>query len=336
MQSVSMQDAPLMSASWREFLGASGARFAHERVADFGDSAAELTATGGGAAVIADLSHLAVLGFAGDDAIAFLQGQLSCDVAALSGDATGWGAYSTPQGRMLASFQLAREGPIVRMLLARSIAASVAKRLRMFVLRSKVTITDDTDAVALLGLAGVEPSGVAGRWHRIAAGRFIGIVPAAEAPGAWRTLTASARPVGVACWEWLDIEGGLPLITAATQDQLVPQMANLDLIGGISFTKGCYPGQEIVARTKYLGRIKRRMMRAHVIAEPPPAAGDAIYAAEFGDQASGTIVNTAPSPRGGHDVLAVLQLATIETADAHLRALDGPRLTLRAPPYPLA
>lgn len=129
---------------------------------------------------------------------------------------------------------------------------------------------------------------------------------------------------------------GMPFITAPTQDQLVPQMANLDLIGGVSFDKGCYPGQEIVARTRYLGRIKRRMVLANVAADPPPRPGDAVFGSDLGDQASGLIVSAAPSPQGGFDTLAVLQLSTLDGGTAHLRSLAGPVLAVRPLPYSLA
>jgi tRNA-modifying protein YgfZ len=136
-------------------------------------------------------------------------------------------------------------------------------------------------------------------------------------------------------WELMDIRAGIPTILPATQDAFVPQMVNLDLIGGLSYTKGCYPGQEIVARTHYLGRLKSRAYLAHLDDRAAPQPGDPLYSDDFGGQASGTVVNAAPAPAGGHDVLAVIQVASADAGRVHWRAADGPALALRALPYPV-
>jgi len=138
-------------------------------------------------------------------------------------------------------------------------------------------------------------------------------------------------PDDAGAWMALDIAAGIPFIMLATQEEFVPQMVNLDLIGGLSYTKGCYPGQEIVARTHYLGRLKQRMYRARV--DGSAAAGDKLYCADLGDQASGMIVAGAPAADGRHDVLAVLQTANARTAQYHLGSLQGPPLELAALPY---
>ena len=124
----------------------------------------------------------------------------------------------------------------------------------------------------------------------------------------------------------------MPWITAATQDQFVPQMANLELIGGVSFRKGCYPGQEIVARTQYLGKPKRRLFLAHVDAEASPAPGDTLVA-DGDEQSAGTVVNAAPAPNGGFDLLAVVQTASADSATVRLGSVRGPALRFRPLPY---
>jgi hypothetical protein len=135
-------------------------------------------------------------------------------------------------------------------------------------------------------------------------------------------------------WRWLDIRGGLPLVTAATQDQFIPQMANLELIGGVSFEKGCYTGQEVVARAQHLGSVKRRMFLANV---PVAAqAGDALYSDDLGEQASGMVVNAEASPDGGYDLLAVVQAASRERSTVHLGAPDGAILRFLPLPYAVA
>lgn len=155
-----------------------------------------------------------------------------------------------------------------------------------------------------------------------------------HAEALWRQLAALARPAGYPAWEWLTIRAGLPVITAATSDQFVPQTANLDALGGVNFQKGCYTGQEIVARTQYLGRLKERLTLAHVDGASP-APGDRLYSAVFGEQSCGAVVNVAPAPGGGHDLLAVLQNAARDSGEVRLGAVDGRRLALLPVPYPL-
>src|SRR5262249_20643493 len=128
-------------------------------------------------------------------------------------------------------------------------------------------------------------------------------------------------------WDWLDIHAGVPVITLPTQEQFVPQMVNLDLIGGLSYSKGCYPGQEIVARTHFLGTLKQRMYRAH-LGSGEPRAGDKLYSADLGEQASGTVVSAAPAPEGGFDLLAAMRIASAKSGGMRWKTPDGPELEL--------
>jgi len=157
-------------------------------------------------------------------------------------------------------------------------------------------------------------------------GRAIALVPAAAAPAANADADA---------WELASIRAGMPTITAATQEAFVPQMANFDLVGGVSFKKGCYPGQEIVARTQYRGGLKRRMALAHVDGSERPEPGQSVYSGAFGDQSAGTIVNAAPAPEGGFDALVVAQIESLERGDLRWKSPDGPKLEVRSRP-PLA
>jgi len=147
-------------------------------------------------------------------------------------------------------------------------------------------------------------------------------------------MAGSLQPVEARLWRWLDIRNGLPWITASTQDELVPQMANLERIGGVSFDKGCYTGQEVVARSQHLGKLKRRMFLANVAERAQ--AGDKLYGEDLGDQASGVVVNAESSPDGGTDLLAVVQTASREASTVHLSSLDGPELRFLPLPYSLA
>jgi tRNA-modifying protein YgfZ len=213
----------------------------------------------------------------------------------------------------------------------------VQRQLSKFVLRSKVKVSDASESTVLVGAAGAQAehalAGIfpdAGASVRLRDGRLLLALSAVDAAG-------KLPGIGLADagkWRWLDIRAGVPLITAATQDQFVPQMANLELIGGVSFDKGCYTGQEIVARTQHLGRVKRRMFLANVTAAAQ--AGDALYSDDLGDQVGGMVLNAEVSPEGGYDLLAVIQSASRERSTVHLKAGDGPVLRFLPLPYAVA
>ena len=224
----------------------------------------------------------------------------------------------------------------------------------MFVLRAKVKVTDSSESYVRLGVAGSNAAALLERTLgavpdtnlgvvqseqggilRLAPDRFEIVTTPEQAPVLWEKLNKDAKPVGAPCWDWLEIKAGVPVITPATQEQFVPQMANLEAIGGVSFQKGCYPGQEIVARTQYLGKLKRRMFLAHIQSATPIMAGDELFSADMAEQSSGMVVNAAPSPDGGFDLLAVLQMSSVEAGSVHWKALGGPVLEILPLPYTL-
>lgn len=288
-----------------------------------------------GATFVADLSHNALLAVSGDDAGAFLHGQFTNDVEALRPGEAQWTSWLTAKGRMLASFLLVRRAQDYLLMLPAEIAEPVAKRLRMFVLRSKVKIEDASSAYARSGVAGSDAaSKVAARWgsspppmrsveHEGAivigldADRFVVLAPADQ---------AGLRDVAAAppeAWEAAAIRAGIPTIVAATQEAFIPQMVNFELLGGVSFKKGCYPGQEIVARTHYRGGLKRRMALVHIDTPDAPKPGEALYSASFGDQAAGQVANAAPAAGGGFDALVVAQMESLERDDLRWKSPDG-------------
>ena len=346
-----------MNSAWQQWLQSAGAKIEDGRVGSFGDAKAELEAAGAGD-VLADLSHLGALEFTGDDSEAFLQAQLTCDVHAIEPNSSSLGSYCTPKGRMLASFLLWRIEGGFRMALSRGIVPAVHKRLKMYVLRSKVQIAEVSDRVVLLGVSGAgaaralapvsaglpqrtrEVASLAGGGSLIAVpeARFVLSIPVEAAAGIWTALASMLRPVGTPCWEWLDIRAGVPLITEKTQEQFLPQMANLELIGGVSFKKGCFPGQEVVARTQHLGRVKRRMFLARLddAGEVVPAPGDDIFSDDIPGQASGMVVNAQPAPEGGYELLAVLQLSSRDGSAVHVGSAGGPVLRFLDLPYPVS
>jgi folate-binding protein YgfZ len=313
-------------------------------------------AAAGDFAVVADLAPMAVIAVDGHDAATFLRGQLSSDILGLSAETCEYSSYNSPAGRVLANLLLYRAGPNAgdgyRALMAADSAAFVQKRLSMFVLRSKVTVTDASSALRVFGVGGPlagaavhaafgsvpAPFAVAHHGSVIVLGvhgpRYIVVAPAAEAGGMFAALASHARPVPADIWHWLRIRAGVPVVTEATRDKFVPQMINWDVLGGVNFQKGCYTGQEIIARTQYLGRLKERLF-AFACPEAHVRPGDRLWSAAFGDQPCGTVVNAAPAPQGGCELLAVLQLAAADSGDVHLSALDGPLLTRLTLPYPV-
>jgi folate-binding protein YgfZ len=300
--------------------------------------------------LVADLSHNALLAVTGDDAGDFLHAQFTNDVQALHTGEAQWNGWCTPKGRLLATFLLLRRAEGYLMMLPAEIAAPIAKRLGMFVLRSKVKIQDVSELYARIGIAGPNAGTlVDGHWGArpapmrsaekdgavaVALGddRFVALIPPQAAPAFWDLFPGKWQRAGADEWERTSILAGIPIIVAATQEAFVPQMANFELVGGVSFKKGCYPGQEIVARMQYRGGLKRRMALAHVAGAARPAPGQSVYSSAFGEQAAGMIVNAAPSPEGGFDALVVAQIESLAQGDLHLDSLQGPKLEIRSRP----
>ena len=298
----------------------------------------------------------ALLEVTGDDAIAFLQGQLSSDVAALSAGQGQFWSYNSPKGRALANGVLWRADtaagpPRVFVLLAADLAEAIARRLAMYVLRAKATVRDVRDHYTLLGLAGAGSADAARSALGISVttltavpfrtdatavalpdGRVVIASPPAGAPLVHAALARHAATADASMWRWFGIAAGVPKVTAATSDMFVPQALNWDLLGGVSFQKGCYPGQEIIARMRYLGRLKERLYAFRTQAEDV-AAATRLYASAFGDQACGTVVNAAPDPAGGSALLAVVQREAADAGDVRVGALDGPPLLPQRLPY---
>lgn len=333
-----------MNSTWQEFLGASGARIEQNVVANFGDLAAELVAARD-ATVIAPLTHLGLIECVGEDAKSFLQNQLTSNVNHLAADSAQHSAWCTAKGRMQASFVLYRVDASFQALLSADLVAATLKRMQMFVLRSKAKLGDLSATHEVIGVSGPQAeaglknaglpvpttilSSVAfdeGTVIRLDNSRWLIVVASSAAPDFWKRLAEKARPVGTPAWHWLDVQAGVPLITEATKEAFIPQMANFDKIGGVSFNKGCYPGQEIVARTKYLGKVKRHLYR--IRATVPMKAGDGLCSPESPETACGMIANAAPSPDGGFEALGVIQESFADNGTLRLGTPDGPVLSV--------
>jgi hypothetical protein len=343
-----------MHETWAKHLREQGAVIEDGAVRHFGNPQLECRARDK-RTLLMDLSTHSLLRVSGADAGAFLNAQLTNDLALLDAGRSQLSAWCTAQGRMLAVFRVFRRGTDVLLQLPATLQEEIAKRLRMFVLRAKVKIENADAELVRLGLVGSDAERQLREIGMDAPAqdndctthgevtllrlpgihpRFELIAPLAPAIALWDQLRTVALPVGADAWAWHDIMAGVPSVLPQTREEFVPQMANLELVDGVNFKKGCYPGQEIVARMQYLGRLKQRMVRAHVPSEVVPA-GTPIFAPGASGQAVGKVVDAQESPDDGVDLLAVIQLAAIEAGELHLGSETGARLTIASLPYTL-
>jgi len=282
------------------------------------------------------LSRYGLLSIVGDDARAFLHGQLTNDVQHLDPGQARFAGWCSPKGRLLASFLVMPHEAGLLLQVSGDIAATVAKRLGMFILRAKARLADETSAWTQHGLWGpgaagrLEQSGLPVPSGPMACTTNTSGTVVALAAERFLVLSRSALPAlapggDEADWVLGEIRAGRPLITLSTQDQFVPQMANLELVGGMDFKKGCYPGQEIVTRTQHRGLLKRRMYR--VLSDESLHDGQNLYSDDFPDQVSGMVVNAVR-----HEGLAVLQIGSVQqAAPVRLRPGGAPLQVLPLP-----
>ncbi|GLR15327.1 folate-binding protein YgfZ [Chitinimonas prasina] len=329
---------------WHTYLASQGAHTDEQGQVSFPTAAADTA--------LVPLQQFGLIRFSGEETLAFLHGQVSSDLKKMPADGCQYSSYSTPKGRMLASFLVLREADDILLMLPRALQAGVQKRLSMYVLRSKTRASDASDERVLLGLNGPQATAIAlavfgsapaeamqtiklagGLLARLGQDRLLLCLTLDAAMAAWPALLAAgAQPSGTAAWTLSDIRAGIPWILPETQEAFVAQMANMELIGAVSFKKGCYPGQEIVARTQYLGKLKRRTFR--VSATAPMQAGQAVYSPEMNGQASGQVALAAPAGEGLWEALVVVQMASVEHG-VHLDSPEGPLLTFLPLPYPV-
>ena len=294
---------------------------------------------------IAPLHHLGVIRVEGDDAAKFLHGQLTQDFALLGMDQARLAGFLTAKGRMLASFVgFKRSDSEILLLCSRDLLPATLKRLSMFVLRAKARLSDATADFALYGLAGDAVGQLAGgprpAWTRdqVGAATVVHLHPAEGQPRAlWIAPASIPAPEGAALspalWLWGDVRSGVATLSAPVVEAFVPQMLNYESVGGVNFKKGCYPGQEVVARSQFRGTLKRRAFIAHAPAEV--AAGAEVFAASDLEQPCGTVVQAAPAPGGGTDAIVSLQLSAAQEPLQVGAAGGGVPLALQPLPYAL-
>ena len=293
---------------------------------------------------LAPLPHLGVIRAEGEDAAKFLHGQLTQDFSLLGLSEARLAAFCSAKGRMQASFiAFKRSHAEILLVCSRDLLAPTLKRLSMFVLRSKVKLSDASESTALYGVAGDALTSLAGGaqapWSQqtIGEARLVHLYPADGTPRAlWVAPAGTALPEGPALphenWLWSEVRSGIATVTQPIFEAFVPQMLNYESVGGVNFKKGCYPGQEVVARSQFRGTLKRRGYLAH--SDAPLQTGQEVFDAADGEQPCGVVAQAAPAPEGGWDAIVSLQTAAAQ-AELQVGQAGGPALALLPLPYEL-
>jgi len=304
--------------------------------------------------IITDLSYFGLIKVAGFDAENFLQGQFTNDVRQVTAESHQLTAWCTHKGRILVSFRLFKRDDAYYLLLPQDSVDSTIKRLQMYKLRAAVKLEEVSNSLLRIGIAGANstqiltdclgeapPSDMNASLtvNTITVLHIPGTLPRymvfTETPQAlWQCATKIAQKVEANAWQLLDILAGLPQIVPATAEAFIPQMVNFHAIEGVSFKKGCYTGQEVVARMRYLGSLKRRMYLALIDTDVIPQPGDLLYISD-GEESVGKIVNAVAYPKGGAIALAVIQISHVNADEIYWRSQQGKALKLMDLPYVL-
>jgi folate-binding protein YgfZ len=300
---------------------------------------------------IAPLPHLGIIRAAGADAASFLHNQLTNDVLLMKDGQCRLAAFCNAKGRMQASFVVYKcSAEEVLLICRQDLLAQTVKRLSMFVLRAKAKLSDATDEFQLLGLAGdavvqtlrhatpVVPSTLE-PWQRHALGNadVLTLYPAlGQARAFWLAPKDVAAPTGAPLsaelWQVGEVMSGIAWVELATFEAFVPQMLNYESVDGVNFKKGCYPGQEVVARSQFRGTLKRRAFIVQSAA--PMAAGQEVFSSADAKQPCGLVAQTA-TDGANHVAVVELQLSATENTTLHLGVANGPALSLLPLPYAL-
>jgi len=293
----------------------------------------------------AHLGHLGLIHITGADAASFIHGQLSNDFVLLPDGGARLAALCTAKGRMQASFiGIRASSSDIRLVCSRDLLAPTLKRLSMFVLRAKATLRDATDDFALWGLSGQAclplPDSAPWTSGNISGAQLVQLYPACgQTRQLWVGPAAEAPQTGAHLdaqqWALGDVLSGVTTINAAVVEAFVPQMLNYESVDGVSFKKGCYPGQEVVARSQFRGTLKRR---AYILVGDANAAlvpGQDVFSTLDAEQACGTVVQVAQGPTGQQFCIASLQTEAAAQGVLHAASALGPVLHIVPLPYAL-
>ena len=344
-----------MNNNWKNYLLQSGAKqdsntlfifnegFSDRQLADNSD-------------IICDLSHFSTVVFAGDDAAEFIQGQFTNDVTKVDEDNSQISGFCNNKGRMIANFRLFQHQQNYFISLKSDLLEDSISHLQNYILRAEVAVQDISEQLIHLGISGNNAESLLSPFvDKLSASvnsvshndnyiiiRVAGDTPRYEtfcsfehAKTLWESVSEKANVVNSSCWDYLNIQNGLAFINSNTSEEFVPQMINMDLINGLSFEKGCYTGQEIVARTHYLGKQKRRTYRIRITSDIEPKAGDPLATdTSTENQYIGTLITVHPVAENEYEALAVIQIKSAEEEKLKLKDADA-EITLLELPYSL-
>ncbi|MET3108321.1 folate-binding protein YgfZ [Oxalobacteraceae bacterium GrIS 2.11] len=303
----------------------------------------------------AQLSQFALITASGADAAGFLHSQLTSDIKSLEADHASLAGLCSPKGRLLATMLVWKNNDTITIEVPLELQESLQKRLQMYVMRAKVVLENVTAAQSVFGIFGAAAVQQLAQWfpivpahpHELISNEAGALLRVADVEGMeryqWITskefaaqietkLAALLTRVPENAWAMSEIHAGIPHVTLATQEKFVPQMINYELIGGVNFKKGCYPGQEIVARTHYLGKQKRRTVLAHIPSNSV-ASGMEVFASSDLEQPCGMVVNAALNNAGGSDCL--IEIKTAVLADTVVQLSSGEVCQWLPMPYSL-
>lgn len=298
---------------------------------------------------VAPLTYSGLIRAQGEDAAKFLHGQLTNDFSLLGLSEARLAGFCNAKGRLQASFiGFKRSHTDILLLCSPDLLAITIKRLSMFVMRAKAKLVDASADFVVFGLAG---SAVAETTRAIVDYKstvwtksdmdgisVVNLYPADGVPRAlWVAPVGTPAPAGLAMtpeqWAWGEVRSGIATVTQPIFEAFVPQMLNYESVGGVNFKKGCYPGQEVVARSQFRGTLKRRAYLAH--ADESLKAGDELFAPDDASQPCGLVVQAAAAPGGGFDAIVSMQISAFESGGVRALGADGPLLSLQPAPYPL-
>jgi len=344
-----------MNDEWVKFLLSNNATIENNTVKNFALSIDEEQSAFDNL-VLADLSHYSLIEASGDDVVDFLQGQLTNDIKLVTENLGQLSAYCNPKGRILANFRIFKRNNSYFLRLRSDICEPTLKRLRMFIMRSKVNLFDRSNDLSRIGIAGLNATKQLATVfstlpkitdesiseNDITIIKLAGTLPRYEAHGTtekikelWGKLQKEATAIGENSWNLLTIRAAIPEIVSETVEAFVPQMVNLQAINSLSFTKGCYPGQEVVARMHYLGKLKRRLFIGSVESDELPISGQSIMTSDKNEQKVGQVVTASWSKNRQIEFLAVLQIEKAENETLHIGSSTGPLIQLMDLPYSL-
>jgi folate-binding protein YgfZ len=320
----------------------------------FEDRYSDLTATEN---FICAADEIGLILVSGADASDFLQNQLSNDIDLIDESSLQISSYSTPKGRLLGIFRVVQVSNGYILVTTRPMVLPLLQQLYKYIVQSQVTLADASDYFARFAIVTDNPdvlshsllpatinaviqndSVISIRLEPLASQqRFLLMcLSADEAIGLWKELSAKLKVASYASWHLSEIKAGIPAIHPQTSEEFVLQMANLGALGGVSFKKGCYPGQEIVARMQYLGKLKRRMYLAQLETRQLPQPGDELVASGKTDiDGSGKVVDAEFDPEGLCHCLYVAQIAKADAGALNLLGQPETRIRNVELPYSL-